>query len=356
MTFFDVPASLDWPAQFCAATMFFTWVASLVTGNVSQVDRLWTFLPTIYSGYYALLPMFPNEQSTFLAPYSPKSMGWANVATYSPRAVLMFGLIFIWMCRLSYNTWRRGLFNPADEDYRWAILRTKIPGVLFQVFNLGFIVIIQNLLLLWLGLPTRTAAILQPHTELTTSDYALGGLALVVLALEFTADNQQYAFHAYKHAVQAQEAGKKAPLYRAEQHWIGSKLDWKPEDAKRGFVSRGLWRYSRHPNFLCEQTFWWIITLFPLVAPYPPNLPNGDELPPLKTIAISLMNPDLWKPLMLALEPCCSPSLLGSTSRNRPFHPLLFLVGILRVLASNEEKKEIERLVWGQVTDAKKSQ
>ena len=143
-----------------------------------------------------------------------------------------------------------------DEDYRWAVLRAQVHPVFFQVINLSFIVIIQNLLLLWLGLPTRTAALLQPHTELSTSDYALGALALVILALEFTADNQQYAFHAYKHAFLAKEGGKQAPTYKAEEHWPGSRLNWAPDDAKRGFVSRGLWRYSRHPNFACEQSFW----------------------------------------------------------------------------------------------------
>lgn len=59
------------------------------------------------------------------------------------------------MFRLSYNTWRRGLFqlcvlhrahHPVltvalsnEEDYRWAVLRNKIPPWLFQVINLTFI-------------------------------------------------------------------------------------------------------------------------------------------------------------------------------------------------------------------------
>ncbi len=64
------------------------------------------------------------------------------------------------MLRLSYNTWRRGLFklcvfpsalcphpylvmlnfvHSNDEDYRWAILRNKLPTWLFQVVNLTFI-------------------------------------------------------------------------------------------------------------------------------------------------------------------------------------------------------------------------
>jgi hypothetical protein len=107
MTLFSVPPYLDWPAQFCLLVTVVTWVLSLITSNVSQVDRLWTFLPTIYTAYYALLPLWPNTQPYPLVPYAPKDLGWAAVKDFSPRALLMFGLIFIWMCRLvlSHTSW-----------------------------------------------------------------------------------------------------------------------------------------------------------------------------------------------------------------------------------------------------------
>lgn len=113
------------------------------------------------------------------------------------------------------------------------------------------------MLLLLLGLPTRVASTLQPHTPLAASDYILASLALVVLGLEFVADNQQWAFQTYKHAfLAAEKGGKRVEPYDATKQWLGARLDWKPEDARRGFVTRGLWRYSRHPNSMCEQTFW----------------------------------------------------------------------------------------------------
>jgi steroid 5-alpha reductase family enzyme len=43
------------------------------------------------------------------------------------------------MYRLSYNTWRRGLFNLRDEDYRWVVLRAKVCPFIFQVLNLVFV-------------------------------------------------------------------------------------------------------------------------------------------------------------------------------------------------------------------------
>ncbi|TCD69191.1 hypothetical protein EIP91_008487 [Steccherinum ochraceum] len=173
----------------------------------------------------------------------------------------MFGLTVLWMFRLSYNTWRRGLFNLQDEDYRWAIVRKQMHPFLFQVVNFVFIAIIQNIILFLLGVPTHTATFQQP-THLSTSDYILGTLAIIDLACEFTADNQQYSFQTYK------QSG-----VHEKNDWPGARIAWTPEDAKRGFVTRGLWAWSRHPNFFCEQSFWAIITLFPILAPESPQLP-----------------------------------------------------------------------------------
>ena len=137
------------------------------------------------------------------------------------------------------------------------MLRRQLPPWLFQVFNLTFIAAIQNMLLLLLAWPAYAASVLQPHTALGASDYVLSIIALSLLAIEFTADNQQYAFHGYKHAFLAKQGGKtKVKAYNPAEHWPLARLSWTPDDAKRGFITRGLWRYSRHPNFACEQSFW----------------------------------------------------------------------------------------------------
>lgn len=163
------------------------------------------------------------------------------------------------ICKLSKISYRIIIFiifSRKDEDYRWAVLRKQIPAWLFQVTNLTFIAATQNVLLLLLGLPVYVAA-LQPHTPLATSDYFLAAFSLVVLLSEFTADNQQYAFHAYKHDILAKEKGDKTVAeYNSSDHWPGARLAWTKDDAHRGFITRGLWRYSRHPNCACEQTFW----------------------------------------------------------------------------------------------------
>ncbi|KAF8558108.1 DUF1295-domain-containing protein [Imleria badia] len=243
-----------WPIQLCLGVTLTTYVLSLLTGNVSQVDRVWTFLPTIYTAYYALLPLWPRTPQLFLLPYTPEIVHESFGGTFSPRALLMLALVVTWMFRLSYNTLRRGLFSLNDEDYRWQVLRERIPPWLFQVTNLTFIAVIQNIILFLLGVPAKIA-VTQPHTCLGVSDYALGALGFLTQLIEFIADNQQYSYQTFK------RSGKLNP-----NEWIGARIAWTKRDAERGFVTKGLWAWSRHPNFLCEQSFWIIINLIPLVC------------------------------------------------------------------------------------------
>ncbi|KZT06025.1 DUF1295-domain-containing protein [Laetiporus sulphureus 93-53] len=343
----DIPASFRWPVKFCLSTTFISWLLSVLTGNVSQVDRVWTFLPTIYTAYYALLPLWPHEPLMPLWPYTPGVIHHAVTERYSPRALLMLGLVVIWMFRLSYNTWRRGLFNLHDEDYRWQIVRNKIPRWLFKIVNLVFIAVIQNIILFLLGIPTHIATFQQP-AHLSTSDYILGALALIDIALEFVSDNQQYSFQTYK----------KTGVHEKNE-WIGARIKWTPQDAKRGFVTRGLWAWSRHPNFFCEQTFWALITLFPLLAPESPNLPS---------LPTTSMTP-LW-PLTPALVLCIlffsSTRFTESISLSKypeaysayrervaMFVPLLTPVwGLLLQLRG--KKAQVDEMLFGQDEETKK--
>jgi steroid 5-alpha reductase family enzyme len=141
----------------------------------------------------------------------------------------------------------------------------------------------------------------QPHTSLSTSDYIFGSLGFLIILTEFISDNQQYSFQTFKHS------GKLNP-----NEWPGAKIQWTKHDAERGFVTRGLWAWSRHPNFLCEQSFWVctspfrsfvqrsnpflmnfsyqiIITLIPLFSPDSPKL----DFPPTSFASLTPFLPCL---------------------------------------------------------------
>jgi steroid 5-alpha reductase family enzyme len=121
---------------------------------------------------------------------------------------------------------------------RFPALRTSV------VLTLSLEAIIQNLVLLAVTLPVYEA-VKQPHTPLETSDYVLFIAGLMTNAIEIVANNQLQSFHKYK---ATGEIGK--------NRWTGVNIQWTPEDAKRGFITKGLWAWSRHPDFLCEQVCW----------------------------------------------------------------------------------------------------
>lgn len=340
----DFNLLLDYPIKQCLTTTLVTYIASLITGNVSQVDRIWTVMPTMYTAYWALLPLWPHGASWgYITPYVPEEA--AHFARdFSPRALLMLGLTVVWMFRLSYNAWRRGMFNPNEEDYRWAVLRKKIPPWLFQITNLVFIAAIQNILLLLMATPALIAA--THPSPLTLSDIILSLTALALIAFESIADNQQFAFHAWKH-------GK----YDAREHWPGARLAWTKDDAARGFCTRGLWSWSRHPNFFAEQSFWGVLNLIPILA-----LPNAPALvPPHKsTLADALRTlVPLAPSLALCLLFISSTRFTESISlskyprgyaayRSRVAMFVPFLTPIWgAVLSVTGRKREVEELVWG---------
>lgn len=195
-----------------------TWVLSLVTGEHSWVDRIWSIVPVVYVWIFA---------------------GAAGLA--DARLDLLAGLVTLWGARLTFNFARKGGYAPGGEDYRWEVLRGRMSPALFQVFALVFIVIYQNVLLLLITLPAWTA--LQHRTPLNALDIVCAALFLLFLVGETVADQQQWDFHRWKNAEAA--AGR--------------------EPSPR-FLQTGLFRFSRHPNFFCEQAQWWVVFLFGCVA------------------------------------------------------------------------------------------
>ncbi|KAJ3732170.1 DUF1295-domain-containing protein [Lentinula guzmanii] len=288
-----------YPFSLCLFSTAATFIASIVTSNVSQVDRLWTFLPTIYTAYFALGPLWPKEPTTLggfwvpFVPFVPAELeaqlprNATGSIAFSPRALVLLILITLWMFRLSYNTFRRGLFSLKDEDYRWAVLRKQFDErfgstggkIVFQIVNLTFIAAIQNVLLMTLGWPAYLAVTQSGvgSIELVDTDYVLAVWVLGILAVEFTADNQQFVYQTYKYAFLGQVKETSESEAHAHALRAASTVAWpcaspetdlklKPADARRGFITSGLWGYSRHPNFACEQTFWWLICAVPVFA------------------------------------------------------------------------------------------
>jgi steroid 5-alpha reductase family enzyme len=200
-----------------AAVCAFCWIASLISHDNSWVDRLWSIVPVAYVWVFAI------------------AAGLADI-----RLDVMAGLVTLWGARLTFNFARKGGYS-GHEDYRWPVLRERMSPAQFAVFNLLFIVIYQNAILVLIALPALTAY--ENRSPFGVLDVVLTLVFLAFLAGETIADQQQWDFQRAKAAAIAEG---REPAHR--------------------FVQTGLFRFSRHPNFFFEQAQWWVVFLFGAVA------------------------------------------------------------------------------------------
>jgi steroid 5-alpha reductase family enzyme len=196
----------------------FAWIASLMTDDTSWVDRMWSIVPVIYVWVFAARAHLTNARLDVVA-----------------------ALVTVWGVRLTYNFARKGGYSGV-EDYRWAVIRSSMRPWQFQIFNLSFIVLYQNALLVLITLPVWTA-----YQHRTTA-FGPFDLLLTLLFLSFTlgetvADQQQWDFQEWK---SAEIRAGRVPNPR--------------------FLQSGLFRISRHPNYFFELAQWWVVFLFGVVA------------------------------------------------------------------------------------------
>ena len=119
-----------------ASTCAFCWIASLITKDTSWVDRIWSIVPVVYVWIFAIAGIVDGSDAA--------------------RLIVMAVLVTAWGARLTFNFARKGGYTGM-EDYRWAILRGRMKPWQFQLFNLFFIVLYQNALLVLITLPAYIA-------------------------------------------------------------------------------------------------------------------------------------------------------------------------------------------------------
>lgn len=213
------------------ASALYCFVVGEISHNNSQMDKLWSVLPVAYLWVIA------------------------GKGGFSPRLLVMASLVTLWGIRLTFNFARKGAYHmkfwEGKEDYRWQVLRDKKefqPHWKWALFNLFFISIYQNVLVLLITLPALASM---------TSDAAFGwvdslssGLLLFFLIYETVADEEQWHFQKEKWALIKN----------------GKKLEELPLPYSRGFNTIGLWCLSRHPNYLGEQGIWLSFYVFSIGA------------------------------------------------------------------------------------------
>lgn len=192
----------------CIGVTTLCWLAFLLTGNCSHVDRAWSIVPAVYAAVYVL---------------QVNAAGALSIAGASPRVLVMACLVAAWAARLTFNFARKGGYSLNAEDYRWEVLRKQLHPIVWHLFNLLFVAITQHALLWAISVPPlhiATSACAAPWNALDT---AATCLFLLFLLGETVADQQQWEYQSAKHAL----LNARRPL---------------PPPYAKGFLASGLFR------------------------------------------------------------------------------------------------------------------
>jgi steroid 5-alpha reductase family enzyme len=151
-----------------------------------------------------------------------------------PRKLLLTGATAFWGLRLALYIGFRN--RGKGEDFRYAAMRAN-HGEAFPGRSLVRIFLLQAVLIWAISVPVMVGQFASSPADLVFLDYLGLGILVLGLVLEAVADQQLKEF--LRH----------------------------PEN--RGKVmDRGLWRYSRHPNYFGESLIWWGIFLIASATPW----------------------------------------------------------------------------------------
>lgn len=213
-------------ADVCATII--TFAASLIFGNASVYDPYWSVQPIVILVYAAAV----NGLNTL--------------------RILLLVCVCFWGVRLTAN-WAYTFKGLDHQDWRYTMLHEK-TGILYPFVNFAGIHMFPTLVVYLCTLP----AVFAFH-------YDMGFNALNVLfflvsigaaVLQGISDIQMHRFRKNVHS---------------------------------GFIRTGLWKYSRHPNYLGEILMWWGVGLSVFsVMPDRPYLLAGALVNTLMFLIISI--------------------------------------------------------------------
>ena len=191
-----------------AATVF-TFAFSVLLGNASVYDPYWSVQPIVILAFFA--------------------MGRELTAV----RLLLLAAVFLWGIRLTVN-WAYTFENLTHQDWRYTMLKEK-TGIFYPFVNFTGIHLVPTLIVYGCTLPAVYAFL---------HDAAWNVGSIVFFCLSVAAATMQgvadYQMHRYR------------------KHRTGA------------FIRDGLWKHSRHPNYLGEILMWWgiagsVLSVFPQV-------------------------------------------------------------------------------------------
>jgi len=207
---FEHPIAVALAADVAATVAIFAF--SVAFRNSSFYDAYWSVAPPAIAVYWAQRPEL--------------------VGVNPFRIAIVMALVWLWGIRLTWN-WNRGWTGLGHEDWRYVDIKAKTGVFYWAVSFIG----IHMLPTLWVF-----GGMLSVYVVMAAGDVPFGPLDLVAFAVTLGSIWLEA------------RADKELKRYR----------DSGP--AREDFLHSGVWRWSRHPNYLGEMGFWWGLWLFAMAA------------------------------------------------------------------------------------------
>ncbi len=191
-----------------AVATVFVWASGIVAGTPSVYDPYWSVQTIII--YIPLLAYFKN---------------W-NLFTIVPLVVMT-----IYSIRLTVN-FIKGFHGLGYVDWRYSMLKEK-SGKLFQIVNLMGICMFPTMVVYLASVPLFVYASLS-FESYSYLDFIGSGVILLGVLFELIADLQMKKFIRIR-------------------------------ESREQVINIGMWKYSRHPNYLGEIIIWFGVALILIV-------------------------------------------------------------------------------------------
>ena len=187
-----------------AATVF-TFVFSLIFKNASVYDPYWSVQPPVILAAFAI---------------------GKNLTLFG---VLLLVAVFFWAIRLTAN-WAYTFGNLNHQDWRYTMLDEK-TGAFYPIVNFVGIHMVPTLVVYGCILPAVYA--IREGLDANIGSILFLCLSLGAATMQGVADIEMHKFR---------------------------------KNRDGAFIRRGLWKYSRHPNYLGEILMWWGVALSVICA------------------------------------------------------------------------------------------
>ena len=175
-------------------------IFSLIFNNSSVYDPYWSVAPVLFVISFA----FSSKLTVF--------------------TIILIIAVCLWGVRLTLN-WAYTFKNLNSQDWRYTMIKEK-TGKFYPIINFVGIHYVPTLVVYFCIMPALYAIV---------NSFKFGVLPLVFILISFVAVIIQGVSDIQMHA------------YR--------------KNRTSAFIRNGLWKYSRHPNYLGEILMWWGIGL-----------------------------------------------------------------------------------------------